>query len=479
MAGDGATVLVVEDALVNRRALRRGVENEGHRVLEAIDGAEALQVLAHEQIDMVLLDLVMPEVDGFEVLAEMARRPELRDMPVLVISAVEASDEVARAIEMGAIDCLAKPVDLVLLRVRLRTALEGVRLRRLERDYLRQELALRQQERLVTLGRLSAGLGHELNNPAGAALSAARQLEVALAEADALRGRLLGCDDGPRLLAAVDGHLDAQRPAVPTAGQRAVLADRLAELLVAAGVADAWTHAEVLAGEGVEPDALGTVLEELGDGVDVGLALYGSRLRIGRTVSNITTSVQRIADLTAALRGYSYLDRAPQQDLDVRTGIEDTLRILAHKVPADVDVVRDHAQDLPLIHGYGGQLNQVWTNLLDNAIQAVGDHGRIVLRSYRDHDGDAVVVEVEDDGPGIDPSLLGRVFDPFVTTKAPGEGTGLGLSIVHQIVTDVHAGRLTVDSAPGRTMFRVRLPVTARTTSATAAPTTRAPGADH
>jgi signal transduction histidine kinase len=236
-------------------------------------------------------------------------------------------------------------------------------------------------------------------------------------------------------------------------------------------VADAWTHAEMFADEGVEPDDLTALLAAMGGGVDVGLAVYDNRLRIARTVSNITASLQRIADLTAALRGYSYLDRAPQQDLDVRTGIVDTARILAHKVPADVEVIQDHAEALPLIHGYGSQLNQVWTNLLDNAIHAVGDRGRIVLRSYPDPDGDGVVVEVEDDGEGIDPALLGQVFDPFVTTKAPGEGTGLGLSIVHQIVSEGHAGRIAVDSVPGRTVVRVRLPVVAPVTPPTPTPT--------
>ncbi|HSJ44605.1 MAG TPA: response regulator [Euzebyales bacterium] len=173
-----AVVLVAEDAMIPRLALARGVEQEGHRVLLATDGREALEVLARERVDMVLLDLVMPALDGFAVLRAMRADPELADIPVLVISATEATDEVARAIEMGAIDCLPKPFEPALLRVRMRTALEQTRLRRLEQDYLRQELALRQQERLAVLGRLSAGLGHELNNPAAAALSTARSCDA-------------------------------------------------------------------------------------------------------------------------------------------------------------------------------------------------------------------------------------------------------------------------------------------------------------
>ena len=160
-----AVVLVAEDAMIPRLALARGVEQEGHRVLLATDGREALEVLARERVDMVLLDLVMPALDGFAVLRAMRADPELADIPVLVISATEATDEVARAIEMGAIDCLPKPFEPALLRVRMRTALEQTRLRCLEQDYLRQELALRQQERLAVLGRLSAGLGHERTTP--------------------------------------------------------------------------------------------------------------------------------------------------------------------------------------------------------------------------------------------------------------------------------------------------------------------------
>jgi signal transduction histidine kinase len=507
-----ATVLIVEDSLVNRRTLSRGVQNEGLRTLEAVDGAEALRLLAEHPVDMVVLDLLMPEVDGFEVLATMSRDHDLKDIPVLVVSAVEESGDVARAIEMGAIDCLSKPVDPVLLRVRLRTALERVRLRRLERSYLRQELALRQQERLATLGRLSAGLGHELNNPAGAALSATRQLQRTLAEAEEIRTALLARADGAGIVASVDHHLadrspafiaapDVTGPPAPapgpgsvdvadvtgpfaaegrpapaglTAAQRADLADQLATDLTAAGVEQPWTHAEVLAAEGVSPKVVRALVAELGDGVELGLAWYHNRTEVRAILGRITTSLQRIAELTAALRGYSYLDRAPQQDLDVRVGIEDTLRILAHKTPAEVQVVRAFEPGLPTVHGYGGQLNQVWTNLLDNAIQAVGASGRVIVRATPvDEDEDGVVVDVEDDGPGIDPDLLGAVFDPFVTTKPPGEGTGLGLSIAHQIVTEGHGGALTVESEPGRTLFRVRLP--SRPTPDTASSVTSSP----
>lgn len=449
-----AVVLVVEDAMVPRLALARGVEHEGHRVLLATDGREALDALAREPVDMVLLDLVMPELDGFAVLRAMRRDPRLTDIPVLVISATEATDDVARAIEMGAIDCLPKPFEPALLRVRMRTALEQARLRRLEQDYLRQEMALRQQERLAVLGRLSAGLGHELNNPAAAALSTARQLRRALDDADALLPQLLARAAGARIVDAVAEVLD--QTASPTDATRDERSDAIEDVLAAHGIGEPWNAAAELADVGVLPDALARCLDDIGHDAQLAVGWLRARSRVRRGVALIVGSVERMADLTAALRGYTYLDRAPQQDVDVRRGLDDTLTILAHKIPDGVTVVRDYAPQLPTIHAYGGQLNQVWTNLIDNAIDAVGDHGTVTVDV--EAVGDGVRVRVSDDGPGIPEHLRGKVFDPFVTTKPPGHGTGLGLSISHQIVTETHGGEMSVQSEPGHTAFDVRLP---------------------
>jgi signal transduction histidine kinase len=457
---DGSLVLVVDDSAVNRIALHRGVERLGHEVLLASDGAEALEILRRETVDMVLLDLLMPQVDGFEVLETLARDPQLRDTPVLVISATERADEVARAIELGAIDVLPKPFDPTLLRVRVRTALERTRLRRLERAYLRQELALRQQERLATLGRLSAGLGHELNNPAAAALAASRQLEKLLGLADGASAAVIGHPRATALQSALV-RLDAARGQPPAgAVERADREEELAARLASAGVRDSWGTAAELAAAGVRTDGVGALLALDREELHLVVDLWRSRRRVLTAAAQVQASVRRIAELTGALRGYAYLDRAPQQDVDVRRGLDDTLSMLGHRLPDGVEVRRDYDETLPTIHAYGGQLNQVWTNLLDNAMDAVTGGGTIVVRVRAADPGGsaAVVVEVEDDGTGIPADLLGRVFDPFVTTKPPGEGTGLGLNVVHQIVADRHGGRIDVDSAPGRTVFRVELP---------------------
>jgi signal transduction histidine kinase len=459
--GEPATVLVVDDTLINRVSLAKGVENLGHRVVQATDGAEALEVLGREQVDMVLLDLLMPGVDGFEVLRRMNADPELRGIPVLVVSALEETEDVARAIELGAIDCLPKPFDPVLLRVRLRVALEQARLRRMEQEFLRQEIHLRQQEKLATLGRLSAGLGHELNNPAAAALSASRQLRDRLAEVEKVLPDLLSRPSGATAVSAVEELLATARESTGPGGDPDPdVVDELEQVLTRLGVAEAWNTAPELAAYGLTADLLEQHLGSLGDTAALAAAWLYARVRVRRLVDHITRSVSRITDLTRALRGYSNLDRAPQQAVDVRQALDETLTILGHKVPPGVQVVRDYA-DVPTIQAYGAELNQVWTNLIANALDAVGPEGRVEVR-VRPFEAGGVVVEVADDGPGIPEDIQGTIFDAFVTTKPPGQGTGLGLNIAHQIVTRNHGGRITVDSVPGRTVFRVELPPVCR-----------------
>ncbi len=168
-------------------------------------------------------------------------------------------------------------------------------------------------------------------------------------------------------------------------------------------------------------------------------------------------SATAISELVGDVKTYVYLDQAPIQDVDVHQGLESTLRILRYKMKSGIHVVRDYAEDLPRIEAYGSELNQVWTNLIDNAIDAMQGQGELVLRTCSR--GDEVIVEITDSGPGIPPEIQKRIFDPFFTTKPPGVGTGLGLHTAHNIVVHRHRGAIRVESRPGETRFEVRLPV--------------------
>ena len=174
-------------------------------------------------------------------------------------------------------------------------------------------------------------------------------------------------------------------------------------------------------------------------------------------LEEISQGAGRIAELVTALKTYTYMDQAPIQNVDIHAGLDNTLVILRGKLAAGVAIHRDYAADLPLIEAYGGELNQVWTNLIDNAIDALDGRGDITLRTRRTADG--ISVAIEDTGPGIPEAVRAHLFDPFFTTKAPGKGTGLGLSISHTIIVQKHQGRIDVYSQPGQTRFEVRLPL--------------------
>lgn len=458
------TVLVVDDDPVNRRLLARGVEREGHVVRTAEHGGFALDLLRAGGIDLVMLDLLMPEVDGFAVLETMQRDVDLRVIPVLVISAVDDSQSIARAIEMGAVDVLPKPYDPVLLRARLRTALQQARLRRLEQAYLRQEVALRQQEQLAAIGRLSAGLAHEINNPAAAARRAAHQLAERLDEATSVIDEIVTLVDPASVASAVARvPVDEHRAADPLA--RLDAEDAVVRLLTTWHVPEQRAVAARVTAIGLGHDGLAAAFGDL-DPQARTLAIRWALARheVRRTADHLSLAVQRISEIVGSMRRYSFVDRDRQQLVDVRRGIDDALAVLAHRIPAGVRIERDHPDALPPIVADGGQLNQVWTNLLTNALDAVGESGTITVRTRHDLElpRDAVIVEVVDDGSGVPADVAGTLFDPFVTTKAPGAGTGLGLNISHQIVNEGHGGRIGFTSRPGHTVFSVHLPVAGR-----------------
>jgi len=340
---------------------------------------------------------------------------------------------------------------------------EGQKLRDLELAYLQQEVMLRQSERLATLGRLSAGMAHELNNPAAAARQGAEQLGTSIARLEraqfALGAGHLSSEQHD-LIEELEKEAEERAKKPSSLDPIAVndLEQVVEDWLDQNGIQDSWEHAPQLVAMGLFTADLEDLTKRFGGSVTpIVIDYLSSRFTAYTLLEEIGQGARRIAEIVKALKGYSYMDQAPLQSVDVREGLNDTLVMLSSKLRDRINVVVEYAEDLPRIQAYGSELNQVWTNLIDNAISAMGGKGALELKAYQ-HD-DWLVVEVADSGPGIPIEAQEKVFDPFYTTKAPGEGTGLGLSISHGIVVEKHRGKISVDSKPGATRFTVKLPI--------------------
>ena len=367
------------------------------------------------------------------------------------------------------------------------------------------ETVLQQNQKLIALGSLAAGLAHELNNPAAAASRAVTQLSDSVEETELLSQKL---NQNYHITDAqwsyifqlknniAKNNLNKDIYASNDPLLQSEQEDQIASWLDSHRINEGWMLAPSLVSAGFNTDKLDDITENIfisqpnpntnmksGKALSPGtnahdnanpkpnnlgdqnsllkdiLSWTTASIRVNELLYGIKNSTANISDLIGAVKTYSYMDQAPIQEIDVHRGIESTLTMLRHKLDeSGITVTREYDQSLPHISAYGSELNQVWTNIIDNAIDSIGNHGRIIIRTRKENNN-YIIVEITDDGPGIPKDLQRRLFEPFFTTKGLGKGTGLGLSITYRIVTETHKGEISVSSEPGSTCFQIRLPV--------------------
>jgi len=328
-------------------------------------------------------------------------------------------------------------------------------------DRIREATRVEQQrDRLAGLGKLSAGLAHELNNPASAAKRASSQLRTTLKRIKDASHALGARELTPAQKAEIEkleASLVQQDGPPPDTLTISTLEDEIDTWLRAHGQNDLWQLASDLAHKNVQPEALERLFATLdADTARAALVRIAASLEIANLLNEIENSTARISDLVRAIKEYTFMDQSPVQNVDIVKSLETTLTILNHKLKRGVTVLRDYQRVPFLVNSFGSELNQVWTNVIDNAIDAMSGKGELRVRTYRDDT--CVVVEIADNGPGISAKVLPHIFDPFFTTKGVGQGTGLGLDTAQRIVRK-HRGQIQVTSKPGDTRFQIWLPL--------------------
>jgi signal transduction histidine kinase len=319
------------------------------------------------------------------------------------------------------------------------------------------------QEKMASLGKLSAGMAHELNNPTAAAQSSATQLRALFQQLQNAHWKMTELNLSKEQLNSVmaldqDARESEMHPADLDVMTRSDRELEMEEWLGKQGLEKSWELAPVLVKLGYDKSKLRLLEHDFNERqFSAVIEWLGCTHAIHSLLSEINLGTIRISEIVNALKTYTYMDQAPIQSVDLNEGLDNTLIIFKNKLKSGIRVIREYEKDLPIIQAYGSELNQVWTNIIDNAIDAIAGEGTLVLRTRVEKPW--VIIEIEDNGPGIPEEIQTNIFDPFFTTKPPGEGTGLGLNISHNIIVKKHQGQIYVTSKPGKTCFTVRLPI--------------------
>jgi signal transduction histidine kinase len=336
--------------------------------------------------------------------------------------------------------------------------------RELEQAYLQQEVTLRQSEKLATLGKLSAGIAHELNNPASAAVRGAEQLKNNISDLQKTQfklGKLSLSDEQLVKVKALNEmfYEKSKQPNELDPLTRSDLENEMEDWLEGKGLNNCWELASTIVNTGFTKEELNNLTRIFtNEQFPVVVSSVGNNFITDSLTEEIKQSAERITQIVQALKSYTYLDQAPVQSVDIHEGLNSTLVMLRSRLKKGISVKREYSENLPRIQAYGSELNQVWTNILDNAVDAMNENGRITIKTYKENQH--LVVEIKDSGPGIPEDIQSKIFDPFYTTKPVGKGTGMGLNISHNIIVQKHKGEIKVKSKPGETCFQIKLPIT-------------------
>ncbi len=335
----------------------------------------------------------------------------------------------------------------------------GKRLVGLLTDRVREMTRSEQQrDKLAALGKLSAGLAHELNNPAAAAARASDALLECLARLRRLDALPYLSEANCAAIAKIETELRAelQPPAFKDQLERSDREESITTWLEGHNVPEAWKLSPLLVDANFTRDQLERYLTAVGVTMPTALTRFATMLEMERIIGQVAHSTKRISTLVKAIKEYSYMDQSPVQEVDIVRGLETTIAIMDHKLKKGITVIREFAPGVPKVTANGGELNQIWTNLIDNAADAMKDKGQLRVRVT--HEGDYVLVEIIDNGTGIPEDVQPHIFEPFFTTKGVGDGTGLGLDSVQRIIRK-NRGSINFESVPGETRFQVRIPI--------------------
>lgn len=463
-----ANILVVDDTPANLRLLVGMLTEKGYKVRPVMDGELALTGAKAMPPDLILLDINMPKMNGYQVCEKLKQNELTREIPVIFISALDDVLDKVQAFQAGAVDYVTKPfqVEEVLLRVETHLAIRELQknliIKNQDLEAIVQQLKstqeqLIQSEKMAALGQLVAGIAHEINTPLGAIRSSVENI------ADVLRENL---SQFPEFLHSLTPEyrqyfleilqIAIQQRTSLSSKEKRQLKRALVRELETQEISNADTIADTLVDLGIY-DSVANLVPLLQDknGYEILEKVY-QVASIQKSTDTIITATEKAAKIVFALKNYARYDYTGEKvRSQITEGIDTVLTLYNNQLKHGIEVTRDYESNLPSLLCYPDELNQVWTNLIHNAIQAMDYKGHLTINVS--HQSNSLLVSVTDSGKGIPPEVMPRIFEPFFTTKPPGEGSGLGLDIVKKIIQK-HDGKIFVESVPGKTIFTVNLP---------------------